>query len=436
MGRKIDAMDINIKNSYIWNTLAGILNSFQLFLLLLIIPRTNGQVAAGIVSGAFAIGNLVMAIGKYGMRSFQISDVSNKYSDKDYYVSRLITNALMLVAFLVYGVFLFVQNIYSVEKLIVLLLVCLLKWLDAYEDVFHGMLQRDERFDIASKAMAIRLICTIGVQILFLFLTKDLIISFAFSLVVSIILLYVLTIKPSAKYWLKKKTNGKSVVKLLNECLPLGLWMFVNMYIGNFPKYAIDAYLSDRVQAVFNYIFMPVFVINLLNTFIFQPLTTKVSQYWRDARIREFSGIACMQFMLIVGMTLCAEVLGYLFGIPLLEWFFSCELSQYRTEFLLLLLCGGLLAIDALYAMLLTIMRKQMMILVIYGLGAIGAFVMQKNIITDYGIKGITLLYMLMLFIMAVVLGVAVFYKIRKRIVRKKENDTGFVEFHKESKLY
>lgn len=414
-------IDNTTKRSYIWNTLAGMLNSFQLLILLLIIPRTNGQVAAGIVSGAFAIGNLVMAIGKYGMRSFQVSDVANKYSDRTYFASRIITNLVMLAVFVVYGLILFKQDTYTVEKLIILFLVCLLKWLDAYEDVFHGMLQRAERFDVASKAMAIRLICTITVQIMCLLITKDLIISFVVSLVVSIFLFLVLTIKPSNEYWMHKRTDWKSVGSVLKECLPLGLWMFVNMYLGNFPKYAIDVYLSDEIQATFNYIFMPVFTINLLNTFIFQPLITKVSKYWQEENLKEFKKVICMQLFLIIGITILAVFLGSIWGIPLLEYVFSCKLSLYKVEFLLLLVSGGLLALTSLFATLLTIMRKQNWILILYGVGAIIAFVLQRIIILNYDIMGITLLYMILLILLTMALGGAVLLNMRKSILKEEE---------------
>lgn len=405
----------NLKKSFVWNTLAGLLNSFQLFLLLLIIPRTNGQEVAGVVSGAFAIGNLVMAIGKYGMRNYQVSDVEYKYSDRVYYVSRIITNLIMILAFLGYGCILFMQGAYTFEKLLVVYLVCFLKALDAYEDVFHGMMQRDNCFEIASKAMALRLFVTIGIEILLLIITRDVIISFVVSLVISIVIFVLLTLNPSKKYWRGKSTDFAQVKELLMECLPLGLWYFVNMYMGNFPKYAVDAYLSETVQGAFNYIFMPVFTINLLNTFIFQPLMTKVSIYWKEGILNKFVKVIMFQFFLILGITVTAVVLGYYLGIPVLNIVFAADLAEYKYVLVFSLLSGGLLAITSLFAMVLTVLREQKKILVSYAVSAIVAYLLQEVTIVRYGELGIVLLYLAVLVGLAIVLGIILFLRINQK---------------------
>ena len=41
---------------------------------------------AGIFVIAYAIGNLMLTIGRYGIRQFQASDVVEKYSYREYYI--------------------------------------------------------------------------------------------------------------------------------------------------------------------------------------------------------------------------------------------------------------------------------------------------------------------------------------------------------------
>ena len=43
----------------------------------------------GVFTIAYAIGNLMMTIGKYGMRNFQATDVNEKYSYKEYETYKL-----------------------------------------------------------------------------------------------------------------------------------------------------------------------------------------------------------------------------------------------------------------------------------------------------------------------------------------------------------
>ena len=66
--------------------------------------------------------------------------------------------------------------------------------------------------------------------------------------------------------------DWKNVKKILIQCFPLFVGLFLQFYIGNAPKYAIDAILSDNYQAIYGFIAMPVFIISLLNSMIFNPI--------------------------------------------------------------------------------------------------------------------------------------------------------------------
>ena len=56
------------KTAYIWNTWAAMLNSFQSVLILMVISRIDPVTDAGVFTIAFAIGNLMLTIGQYGIR--------------------------------------------------------------------------------------------------------------------------------------------------------------------------------------------------------------------------------------------------------------------------------------------------------------------------------------------------------------------------------
>ena len=68
------------KSAYFWNTTAAMLNAFQTVFILMLISRIDPVIDAGVFTIAFAIGNLMMTIGKYGIRQCQASDVNEKYS--------------------------------------------------------------------------------------------------------------------------------------------------------------------------------------------------------------------------------------------------------------------------------------------------------------------------------------------------------------------
>ena len=146
------------KDSYIWNTIGGLINAFQSVIILMVLTRSLDMEYAGIFTIAWAIANLVITIGKYGVRNYQVTDVNEKYSFNDYFSNRVIVSILMIIFTCIYVCFLSISNQYAFDKTVIVFLMCYLKLIDSVEDVFHGMYQQHERLDVASKCMSIRLI--------------------------------------------------------------------------------------------------------------------------------------------------------------------------------------------------------------------------------------------------------------------------------------
>ena len=148
--------DKSTKQSYIWYSLGGLLNAGQSALLLIVISRTNPEADSGIYSIGYAIACLAGTIGLYGMRNFQVTDVTHRYSFSIYLKSRVISCIAMMMLVLYYILKGLMRLDYSVDKCAVILLLGLLKLVDAVEDVYHAKYQSVGRLDIAGRCMATR----------------------------------------------------------------------------------------------------------------------------------------------------------------------------------------------------------------------------------------------------------------------------------------
>ena len=82
--------------AYRWNTAAGLLNAFQSVVMLMVLMRVCDVYTAGIFTIGYANGNLFLNLGKYGMRSFQVSDRAGQFSFREYRASRVVTTAAMV----------------------------------------------------------------------------------------------------------------------------------------------------------------------------------------------------------------------------------------------------------------------------------------------------------------------------------------------------
>ena len=83
----------NIKrSSVLWNALSACLTSFQTMLLLMVLTRFGTSEHSGYFVMAYTVANLMMNIGKFGMRQYQVTDAKEKYSFREYISSRVFPN--------------------------------------------------------------------------------------------------------------------------------------------------------------------------------------------------------------------------------------------------------------------------------------------------------------------------------------------------------
>jgi O-antigen/teichoic acid export membrane protein len=72
------------KQSVFWNMMSSGLNSIVSMLLLWVVTLLNGVSDVGIFSLGFSTSQMMLTIGNYGMRNYQATDVTNKYSIKSF----------------------------------------------------------------------------------------------------------------------------------------------------------------------------------------------------------------------------------------------------------------------------------------------------------------------------------------------------------------
>ncbi len=369
--------------------------AFQSVIMLMVLTRVLGLADAGIFTIAYANANLFLTIGKYGMRNFQVSDVNGQFTFYEYLMSRIFTVSLMIAVSIIFVLYVGNKNGYSMEKSLIIIWMSLFKVVDAFEDVFHGLYQQRGRLDIAGKAMTLRLGTTILFFLTGLLILKNLLIVLIFITCFTGILLIVFT-RWSYKLFeraVEKRYSFYNVLGIIKICFPLFLGSFLSFYIGNAPKYAIDGVLNDELQACYGFIAMPVFVIGLLNNFVFNPMIYKMSVLWDKGKKNEFLKKFIIQVMIVIGITLVCIVGAYLVGIPILSFLYNTDLSLYKYELLILLLGGGFLALSGLLVTVITIIRFQNSLMFGYIIVSILAYTLSKIAVEQYSIRGAAGLY-------------------------------------------
>lgn len=418
--------DKNItRDSYIWNLFASMIQAFQSVIMLILITHMSGLEDAGIFTIAYANANLFLNVGKYGMRYYQVSDVRGDFSFAEYRRSRVITTAAMIGTSFAYIAYSTLMNAYSTEKSLVMLLLCLLMSVSAIEDVFHGLYQNKGRLDVAAKAVFLRTILALICFMALFAVCRNLLYASAAAAVLSFALFIVFT-KWTYPLFEEKNTafSKEKVFDLLKQCFPLFCGAFLSFYIGNVPKYAIDAQLSDEMQAYYGFIAMPVFVVGLLNNFIFMPSLRKLSVLWSEGKINDFLASVLKYIGFIAGITIVCIFGAYLVGIPVLSFLYNTPLAPYRTDLLILLVGGGFLGLAGFLNAIITVVRFQKSIIWGYAIAAAISSILADGTVRHWGIRGASVLYVAIMACVSLLFSIFLLYGVLIRPGRKQIGDT------------
>lgn len=404
------------RSSYIWNTIAGFAVAVQSAVMLIVMTRTNGLDDSGVFSIAFAVSSLMLFIGEFGVKKYQVSDVHEKYSFADYYTVRLITCGAMIVASFLYVGYSLVFGDYSLWKFTILIIVCLTKVIDGYADVFYGRFQQIGRLDIAAKTSAFRVIIGTAACMVSLAITHDLMVSVIVWFFAILITMLMSTIVVAPEYCdIKVRFNFTSIKNILIACFPLFLGYFLLLYVGNAPKYAIDVCMNEAAQARFNFIFMPVFVIGMLANFVFNPILVTLAEKWNNKDYKTFNKMVYKQIAVIAAITVFAVVFAYVIGCWIVGLIYDTDLMPLRVEMCALLVGGGMLAMVNFFSVVITVIRCQKHLALGYIFVAVVAKVLSNYFVRHYGIMGASVLYTGLMTLLTIVFAIILFVCVKKR---------------------
>ncbi len=413
------AKEKNTKKAFLWNMIGSTSYSLSSFLYLMVVTRICGVGPAGFFSLSYATAQLLLTVGRYGMRTYQATDLNRKYLFSEYEGSRVITCSLMLLFGIIYSAWSF-----SGEYIIISIFIIIMKMIDAVEDVFHGNFQQTYHVEIMGKMLAARNIYSAVYFTAALFVTKSLSFTCISTAVTSLILCLIINNIFTKKYPGEPVTASRSfelsnVWKLLKICTPLFVGTFLSLLLYNIPKYAMSSVMTDEYQTYYSVLFMPSFVITLMCEFVFKPTITTIAELWWKNNIRKF----CVYVLRIIGVILicgaAVVVAGHLLGRTLLEIIYGVDLSPYKLHFIVLLIGGTIGAgVYMMYNILIAI-RKGGCIIIVYAITAVLTIFPAKFMVEKWGIMGACMNYLYSCSILFIIFSAILIYVI---LHHKKEN--------------
>jgi O-antigen/teichoic acid export membrane protein len=376
-----------LKN-FIWNSIGTGFNSFNSLFFLILVTRINGLVEAGIFSIAYATSTILYTIAMYSGRLCQVTDTKNKIGDKDYILTRFVTCMIMAVGA---AIFLGVRH-YPLYKTGVFIALAIFKGIEAFSDVLYGVMQKN---DVLYKAgMSLTAKGFIGLVLFGIidFFTKNLVIASIALIVVNavILLVYDYLIVTSKLIDKERKLEKANVLSILKSEFFVFVNSFAGIYILNAPKYAIDSFLTENIQAIYGYIMMPATVMTLFTQFIVMPVLGKLKELFAAGDLKGMTKLTNKIKLIVLAFGAFAVGCAFLLGPEFLGLIYGVELLAYRMNLCVIIGSYIFYAISYINLVTLTTIRHTFVQFVIYLISMGIAFVGSTLLVKNFEINGAT----------------------------------------------
>ena len=403
----------NFNKNFLWNIIGTTFNAFNSLFFMIIVTRINGTTDAGIFTLAYSTACILYIIGVYSGRIFQVTE-NEKISDKEYILNRIITTVIMIAIAIIFVVI----KQYDFYKAAIFIIICVYKALEAFSDVLYGILQKKELLYKVGISFFIKALIGLIAFLVTYLITKNLILS---SLMIVISNLLVMIFYDFIN--VKKVLYNSDIVKRNNvfRIFKTGFFIFaisfLGLYIMNAPKYAIDDYLTENIQAIYGIIIMPATVVGLFAQFIIHPYLNIIVSLYNENKIKEIKKVI-KRIILAIAILGAICILGaYLIGIPVLQLIYGIELNDYKLNLVVIILASSLSVIGTIYSSVLTTIRKTFIQFVIYCIITVIAIVSSYLLTNYFEINGATAAYfiiMTMQFLLYAVISNMILTKLEK----------------------
>ena len=167
---------------------------------------------------------------------------------------------------------------------------------------------------------------------------------------------------------------------------------FAGIYILNAPKYAIDGFLTEDIQAIYGYIMMPATVMTLFTQFIVMPFLGKLKDMFEAKKFDELNKTTFKIKLVVIGFGGFAVLAAFLLGPEVLGLVYGLDLKPYRMNLCVIIGSYIFYAISYVNLVTLTTIRHTFVQFVVYLISMIVAFLGSTTLvrILNLGINGAT----------------------------------------------
>ncbi len=340
------------KKDYFWNTVGTFLQSALSPILLIVVSRVNGVDDVGLFSFTFSMAVSLSAIALWGNRTFQVSDIKNKFSNENYILSRIITSFVTIIM----TTTLIIANGYGFNKSVLLIIFTVVKIIDSVCDVLYGIMQKNGKLYISGLSLSMKFIIGVVVFLSIDLLSGDILLSGIGLIVTNVLVTILFDIKYIKDVNIVSGFNAKEAINILKVSSPAFVISFLSLFSLTAIRYFIDINKPDEI-AYFGMFSMPITMVILIMSFILQPniipLANKYNYNKKEFYRRIFNLIAAT---LIIGLG--AVIISGVIGESMVNLVFNVNVEGYIASLVIMMIGAVFGSIVSIYSTIFNIMRR------------------------------------------------------------------------------
>lgn len=394
----------------IWNSVGSLYYSVCQWLITVAVARLAGTYgAAGVLSVAMSVSNVFSQIGLYRIRSYQVSDIHEEVSSRQYVGFRLITIAISLVITSLYA---FVTC--SASMLPAVMIYMLFRMSDVFTDALYGIDQQHERMDHCGKSLIVRASLFLPAFIGGLLLFNSLEIALVAMALTTYPVLFI-DYKIASRYADPRPSFDAAVVKkLFVTCLPSVVGMALCSVVVTYSRQYLGTCYGEEALGVYATVCTPIVLVQACATYVYAPLLGSFARKYDE---RDIPGLVRLIITVVVAM-FCLFMLCAL-GFTLLgDWFlgivFGPKIASYGYLIYAGLFCSAFTATVAFLSDLLIGLRDMVGCFLGNCVGCAVSFPAAWILIPEVGLNGASYAIILSYFVAVIVLGARLARLIRR----------------------
>lgn len=373
-----------IRRNALWNAFGNLVYLGLQWLITIFVVRIGGYVDAGYLSLALSVSGTFQNVSHFGIRNYQVSDITQKYTDGDYISVRLITcfiSILLCFGFLCFSSYCWMQAIS-------IFCFMLFRVVESISDVFQGIAQKYGKLEIAGKSFLLRGIFGFIIFCLTYIITRQLWISILMMTFISALSIVIYDISAVKALKWNKNRMFLHQTQMVKECFPLCIYMLIFAAILTVPRLFLEYLLGTEKLGIYASVFSPALLVQAGVGYFYFPLISVFTEQFQKKDGTGFwhlfvkmSSIMGVGFIGILAM-------GSFIGNNLLLLFIGEKIRGYEYLFQGILICTILTAYTNFLCAILTILRELKLLVIATSIAFLCCLIISSALIQNYGIQG------------------------------------------------